>query len=222
MSLWGHSHISIGPCCCDRTTCWLMLTKRLVKWGWCTADYGCSLLLCLIKWLPVSFIGLVEVRRYVPSLFLSHSYMRYMVSVKFYFMLLPSLLVVCLCSIVRWKVLSGLPYIHWLWLIYPFSVCEPHDLSGPPYIRWLCLVCLFSFKIMKGLPRSPWNFVCLVELPCSVMWCTVFFLTSVSSLPCGSGLICNFLFFQEFIPFFIILLLVRTFAWGVASIGITN
>ena len=115
---WGHSNIYIGAFCCDRLPCWVILTNRLWKWGRWTADYVCSLLLWLIKWLPVPFIGLGKSIRSVPPIHFSCSLMRSVVSVRFGSMLLPTLLVVYLCSIVRKKVLTGTPFITCLLLIY--------------------------------------------------------------------------------------------------------
>ena len=72
------------------------------------------------------------------------------------YMLLPDLLMFCLCSIVSHKFLTGLPCIRWLLLIYPHSVGEPKGLTGPPCVLWLHIVCPLYSKILKGLPRSPW------------------------------------------------------------------
>ena len=125
------------------------------KWGWHTSGYMWILLMCLIKRLPVPFIGLGQGRRYAPPLFFSHSYMRSMVAGRLDSLLLPTLLVICLCSIIRKMVLNGNPCIPWLWLIYPCSMGKPQDLTGTPYVRYICLGYTFSSKILKGLPRSP-------------------------------------------------------------------
>ena len=135
--------------------CWVILTERLWKWGWHTANYGCSLLMCLIKLLPFPFIVLGNYIRSVPPLCFSNSYMRYMVAGRLCSLLLPTLLVVCLCSISSLKVLTGPPCISWLLLIYPCYVGEPQDLIGILYFWWLCPGCPFSSKIQKGLPRYP-------------------------------------------------------------------
>ena len=94
--LWisrGHSHSYIGPCGCNRLSCWLISTERLWKWGWYTVYYWCSLLMWLIKWLPVPFLGLGQARRAVPPLCFSHSYMRSVVAVRLGYLLLTTLLV---------------------------------------------------------------------------------------------------------------------------------
>ena len=122
---WGHSHISIVPCCCDWLTCWLILTERLCNWGWSTDDYGCSLLICLIIWILVPFLLLGKARRAVPPFCFSHSSMRTVVAGRLVSLLLPTLLVVCIWSIDRKNFLTGPPFIPWLWNIYPCSMGEP-------------------------------------------------------------------------------------------------
>ena len=119
---WCHSHIYIVTFCCYGLHCWVILTERLVNWGSRTANYVCSLLLWLIKWISAPFLELGQDRRYVPPLRFSHSSMMYMVYGRLGYLLLPTLFVVCLWSIVRQKVLTGPIYIPWLWLIYPFYV----------------------------------------------------------------------------------------------------
>ena len=142
--------------CCDGLTCWLILTERLWKLGWYNYDYGCSLLMCLIKWLPVPFIVLGQGRRSVPPLCFSHSFMKSVVSGKLGSLLLPIIFVVCLFSVVSKKFLNGSPCLPWLWLIYPWSVGEPQDLTEPPYVQCLCMDWPFYSKVPKGLPSSPW------------------------------------------------------------------
>ena len=138
--------------------------------------------MCHIKLIPVPFLELVKAKRSVPNLCFSHSYLRSPVSGRLGYLLLPTLLVVCLWSIIRRKVITGTPCIPWFYLIYPWSLDEPQDLTGPPYARWLCLVFPFYFKILNILPGSPWQILYFLGCPCSVMWCTVFFLNSGSSL----------------------------------------
>ena len=151
----GHSHIYIVPWCCDGLTSWLILIERFYRWGWHTDDYGFILLMCLIKLLTVPFLGIGQARRSVPPLCFSHSYMRSMVAGRLGSLLLSTLLLVCICSIVRQKFLDGPPCIPWSCLIYPCSVGEPQDLSGPPYVRCLFMGCPLSSKIPRGLPRYP-------------------------------------------------------------------
>ena len=153
---WINSHISIGPWCCDGLTWWLIWTERFLKGGCSTDDYVCSLLVFFIKWLSVLFLGLVWSRKSMPPLYFSCSSMSSVVACRLSSLLLPTLLTVCLCSIFRQKVLTGPPYIPWLWLIYPCYVDEPQDLIRTPYVRWLRLVFPFSSKIMKVFPRYPW------------------------------------------------------------------
>ena len=153
---WGCSHIYIGPFCYDGLPCWIILNERLWKWGWCTAEYGCSLLLCLIKWLPFPFIGFRQARRSVPPLCFIHSPLRSVVACRLGYLLPSTMLVVFLCSIVSKNFLTVPHCIPWLWMIYPWCVGEPEDLIRPPYVWWIRLGCPFSSKIMKGIPRSPW------------------------------------------------------------------
>ena len=157
--LWislGHSHIYIGTCCCDGLTCWEILTERVFKWGLYTSDYGCILLPYLIKWLPIPFLGLGKARKSVTTLSFSHSFMRSVVACRLGSLLLPTLMMVYLCSIVRWKVLTGTPCIPWLWLIYTLSIGEPQDLTGTTYVQWLHMGCPFSLKILKYLHKYLW------------------------------------------------------------------
>ena len=123
------------------------------------------------------------------------------------YMLLPTMLVVCILSIVRKKVSL-------LWLIYPCTMGEPQDLTRPPYVWWICLGCTFPSKIMNVLPRYPWNFYYFMGYPWSLMWCTVFFLTSGSSLPCGSEVIIIFGFSKRFLLSFWLFFLGGGFAWA--------
>ena len=145
------------------------------KWGWCTADYEFILPLCLIKWLLVPLFLLGYARMDVPPLCFIHSSMRSVVSCRLGYLVLPNLLVVRPCYIVRKKFLTGPQCIPWLWLIHPCSVGEPQDLTGPPYIQWFCLGYLFSSKKTKGLPRYLWWVLYFIGCPWYVMWCTVFY-----------------------------------------------
>ena len=105
--LWGHFHISIWSCCCDGLSCGVILTEMLWTWGSLTDYYGRSSLLFIIKWLPVPFLGLGHARRDVPSLCLSHSYMKSVVSGGLGSLLLPTLFMVCVFYTVRQNVLTG-------------------------------------------------------------------------------------------------------------------
>ena len=70
--------------------------------------------MCLIKLIPVPFIELGQAIRSLPPLCFSNSSMRSVVAGRLGSMLLLTLLVVCLFSIVRQKVLTGPPFIPWL------------------------------------------------------------------------------------------------------------
>ena len=143
---WGDSHISIRPWCCDGMPCWVILIEILWKWWWYNGDSGCSLPICFIKWIPVPFIGLGQTRRDMTPICFIHSYMRYMVAGRLGSLLLPTLLVICLCSIVRQNVRTGNTYIPCLWLIYLWSVGEQQDLTRPPYIGGFVWDALFLQK----------------------------------------------------------------------------
>ena len=170
---WGCNNISIGPWCCDGLPCWVIVTERLWRWGQHTDDFGYSLLICLIKWIPVYFIELGQAIRAVFPLYLSHSSMRYVVSGRLDSLLIPTLSVVCLCSLVREDVITGPKCIPWLWLIDPWSVGKLKDLTRNPYVRWLRLGCPLSSKIPKGLPRHLWHFFCSMIYPWYAMWCNI-------------------------------------------------
>ena len=167
---WGHSRIFIGPCCCDGMPCWVLLTESFGNWVWHNNECGYSLLLWLIKWLPIHFLELGKTRRAVPPFCFSHYYMRFVVSGMLGSLLLPTLFLVFLWSIFRWKVLTGPPSIPCLWLIYTCYVVEPHDLTGTTYAHWLRVGCPFSLKYLR--PSQCLHSKCLyfIGFICSVMW----------------------------------------------------
>ena len=80
---------------------------------------------------------------------------RPVVSGRLGFMSLPTLLVICLYSIVRQKVFTGTPFFPWFQLIYPCSMGELQGLTWPPYVQWLHMRCPCYLNRLKGLPGSP-------------------------------------------------------------------
>ena len=144
--------------------------------------------MCLLKWLPVPFVGLWKGRKDVPPLFFSHSCMRSVVFGRLDYLLLPTLLVVCLCSILRKKVLTGPTCIPWLWLVYPFSMVEPQEFTRPGLP--MSDGCVLAVPSLKKYWRSslglPTNFLFDgISMICNMVYC--FYLTSGSSFPSGSA-----------------------------------
>ena len=128
----------------------------------------------LSKWLPFPFIGLCQYRRAVPPLCFGHSYMRSVVAGRLVSLLLPTMLVVCFCSI---NVLTRSPCIPWLWLIYLWSVGEPQDLTGNPYVQWIFLGCPFLQNYWRASLVIPDTFLFdVMSLLYNVVYCFISYL----------------------------------------------
>ena len=90
-----------------------------------------------------------------PLLDFCTSYMRSIVPGTLGSLLLSTVVVVCLCYIVRQKFLTGTSYIPWLWMIYLCSMVEPPEITGPLYIQCIHMGYLCTLKILMGLIGSP-------------------------------------------------------------------
>ena len=114
------------------------------NWGCCTVDYVCILPMCLIKLLPVHFLGLGQSRRAVTPILFSNYFMRYVVAGRLGYMLLPTLLMFFISSIVKKKVFTGTPlflgcdwYIPSMWVNHRTSPGLPMSVGFVWYLPYL-------------------------------------------------------------------------------------
>ena len=155
----------------------------------------------------VPFLELGQARRAVTYLCFSHSYIRYVISIRLVYLYLITLWVVCLCCIFRQNVLSDTTFIPWLCLMYTWSMGEPHGLTFPPYVHCVCLGCTSSLNRKKGLPGYPQENLSWIWCPCSIMWCPFFVPDFCLFPPFVDSCSCNFYFSDILLIYFLFFLL---------------
>ena len=146
----GHSPILLGSCCCDCIYCWVILTERLWRWGWRTADYEYILMMFLIKWPHSPCWIMAGQKGGDPSLFQSLIHEVYD-SCYFGLSIIPYPVDGLYRLHIQRKFLSGTTCIPWLWLIFHCSVGEREELSG---IFWDVTSLQKHWRVSLGLPNN--------------------------------------------------------------------